>query len=142
MTGRTIAIDGRPIAHQLRGRGIPIVLVAGTGYPGATWPPEFVDRLTGRHAVLTFDQRGIGATPPSVERYSTRLFARDALGLMDALGLEPAHVLGHSMGGRVAQWMALDRPDRIRTLVLAASGPGQFRAVCLLSGSRQQCAFI
>jgi pimeloyl-ACP methyl ester carboxylesterase len=46
---------------------------------------------------------------------------------MDALGIESAHVLGHSMGGRVAQWMALDRPERLRTLILAASGPGQFR---------------
>ncbi len=123
----TIPVGGQPIAYELRGRGVPIVLVAGTGYPGATWPPEFVDRLTVRHAVLTFDQRGIGGTPPSEERYSTRLFAADAVGLMDALDLEAAHVVGHSMGGRVAQWMALDRPERVRTLVLAASGPGQFR---------------
>jgi pimeloyl-ACP methyl ester carboxylesterase len=124
---RTIEVNGHPIAYELRGKGVPIVLVAGTGYPGATWPPEFVQPLFVRHAVLTFDHRGTGATPASGEKYSTRLFAQDALGLMDALGLPPAHVLGHSMGGRVAQWMALDRPERIRTLVLAASGPGQFR---------------
>ncbi len=124
---RTIEVNGHPIAYELRGKGVPIVLVAGTGYPGATWPPEFVQPLLVRHAVLTFDHRGTGATPASGEKYSTRLFAQDALGLMDALGLPPAHVLGHSMGGRVAQWMALDRPERIRTLVLAASGPGQFR---------------
>ena len=77
--------------------------------------------------MLTFDHRGTGETPPSPEPYSTRLFAQDALALMDALGLDRAHVLGHSMGGRVAQWMALDRPDRIRSLILAATGPGQFR---------------
>lgn len=128
MTAPSIAVDGRPMAYELRGRGVPVVLVAGTGYPGATWPPDFVDRLAGRHAVLTFDHRGTGATPPSAEPYSTRLFARDALGLMDALGLGAAHVLGHSMGGRVAQWMGLDRPERLRTLILAATGPGQFRA--------------
>ena len=103
------------------------MLVAGTGYPGATWPSEFLRPLLTRHAVLTFDHRGTGATPASPERYSTRLFAQDALGLMDALRLPAAHVLGHSMGGRVAQWMALDRPERLRTLILAASGPGQFR---------------
>ncbi len=123
----TIESSGHPIAHELRGKGVPIVLVAGTGYHGATWPPEFTRPLLERHAVLTFDHRGTGKTPPSQGRYSTRLFAQDAIGLMDALGLPAAHVLGHSMGGRVAQWMALDHPERIRTLILAASGPGQFR---------------
>jgi len=122
-----IEVGGHPIAYELRGEGAPVVLVAGTGYPGATWPPAFLRPLLARHAVLTFDHRGTGATPPSAGRYSTRLFAQDAMALMDALGLPAAHVLGHSMGGRVAQWMALDRPDRIRTLVLAATGPGQFR---------------
>src|SRR5581483_11570851 len=119
--------NGHRIAYELRGTGVPLVLVAGTGYPGATWPPEFVAPLAEHHAVLTFDHRGTGATPPSPERYSTRLFAADALALMDGLGLERAHVLGHSMGGRVAQWMALDPPDRVRSLVLAAPGPGQLR---------------
>ena len=122
-----VDVGGRPIEYELRGSGTPLVLVAGTGYPGATWDDDLVLPLAARHAVLTFDHRGTGATPRSPERYSTRLFARDALGLMDALGLAKAHLLGHSMGGRVAQWMALDRPDRIRSLILAATGPGQFR---------------
>lgn len=124
---RTIDVNGQPIAHELRGSGVPLVLVAGTGYPGATWPPELVEPLAERHQVLVFDHRGTGSTPASAERFSTRLFARDALGLMDGLGLDAAHVVGHSMGGRVAQWMALDRPDRIRSLILAATGPGQYR---------------
>ena len=123
----TIDVNGQPIAYELRGQGIPLVLVAGTGYPSATWPPGFVDPLLECHRVLVFDHRGTGSTRASAERFSTRLFARDAVGLMDALGLEAAHVLGHSMGGRVAQWMALDRPDRIRSLILAATGPGQYR---------------
>lgn len=123
----SLDVGGHPIAYRLRGTGTPLVLIAGTGYPGGTWPDEFVGPLARKHAVLTFDHRGTGDTPPSAERYSTRLFARDALGLMDGLGLGPAHVLGHSMGGRVAQWMALDRAGRIRSLILAATGPGQFR---------------
>ena len=124
---RSADANGHPIAYELSGNGTPLVLIAGTGYPGATWPPELIAALAKHHAVLTFDHRGTGKTPPSPEPYSTRLFARDALGLLDALGLAPAHVLGHSMGGRVAQWMALDRPERLRTLILAATGPGQFR---------------
>jgi pimeloyl-ACP methyl ester carboxylesterase len=127
-SSKTIDVGGLPIAYRLRGSGVPLVLIAGTGYPGATWPDAFVDPLTEHHTVLTFDHRATGGTPATAERLSTRLFAADALGLMDALGLEAAHVLGHSMGGRVAQWMALERPGRLRTLILAASGPGQFRA--------------
>jgi pimeloyl-ACP methyl ester carboxylesterase len=119
--------DGRAISFEVRGQGIPLLLVAGTGYPGATWDDDIVGPLSERHTVVTFDHRGTGATPPSAERLSTRLFARDALDLMTFLGLTAAHVLGHSMGGRVAQWMALDRPDVVRSLILAATGPGQFR---------------
>jgi pimeloyl-ACP methyl ester carboxylesterase len=116
-----------PIAYEVHGRGDPVVLVAGTGYPGATWAPDLTEPLAERHAVLTFDHAGTGDTPSRDERYSTRGFAADALALLDSLELPAVHVVGHSMGGRVAQWMALDRPDRVRSLVLAATGPGQFR---------------
>lgn len=121
-----IDVNGLPMAYELRGSGVPLVLVAGTGYPGATWAASLVDPLAEHHAVLTFDHRGTGGTTSTPERYSTRQFADDAAGLMDALGLEAGHIVGHSMGGRVAQWMGLERPDRVRTLVLAATGPGQF----------------
>jgi len=122
-----LAVGDERIAYEVRGSGDPLLLVAGTGYPGATWPPELLAPLAASHTVITFDHRGTGDSPASADRYSTRLFAADALAVLDALGLPAAHVVGHSMGGRVAQWMALDRPDRIRTLVLAATGPGQFR---------------
>lgn len=124
----TVDADGHPITYELRGSGVPLVLIAGTGYPGATWPPQLLGPLAQRHTVVTFDHRGTGRTAASPGRYSTRLFASDAVALIDGLRLAAAHVVGHSMGGRVAQWMALDRPDRVRSLVLAATGPGQFRA--------------
>jgi pimeloyl-ACP methyl ester carboxylesterase len=122
-----IDVGGAPIDYSLRGNGPPLVLIAGTGFPGATWDEDLVAPLAAAHTVLTFDHRGTGATPASAERLSTRLFARDAVGLMDALRLPAAHVLGHSMGGRVAQWIALEQPHRVRSLILAATGPGQFR---------------
>jgi pimeloyl-ACP methyl ester carboxylesterase len=123
-----VEVGGVPLAYELRGAGPPLILIAGTGFPGATWDVDVVAPLAERHTVLTFDHRGTGDTPATSERLSTRLFARDTVGLMDALGVRVAHVLGHSMGGRVAQWIALDRPERVRTLILAATGPGQFRA--------------
>jgi pimeloyl-ACP methyl ester carboxylesterase len=120
--------DPVPLAHIVHGggAGTPLVLVTGTGYPGCTWPPSLVERLATERAVVTFDHRGTGATPGTPDRYSTRLFAADLATLLDDVGLGPVHVLGHSMGGRVAQWLVLDRPDLVRTLVLAASGPGQY----------------
>lgn len=122
-----VQVGGVTLAYELRGAGPPLVLIAGTGFPGATWDEDVVGPLAERHTVLTFDHRATGATPAGPERLSTRLFARDAVGLMDALGLPAAHVLGHSMGGRAAQWIALEQPERVRTLILAATGPGQFR---------------
>ncbi|HEU4571602.1 MAG TPA: alpha/beta hydrolase [Candidatus Limnocylindrales bacterium] len=121
-----VEVDGGPVAYRVVGEGDPLLLIAGTGYPGATWGPPLVDRLAARHAVVTFDHPGTGDTPSRRERYSTRGFAAIAAGLLDALDLPATHVVGHSMGGRVAQWMALDRPERVRSLVLAATGPGEF----------------
>lgn len=115
-----------PLAHDVRGSGPALVLVCGTGYPGATWPPSLVEPLASRYTVITYDHRGTGRTLGTADRYSTRLFAADLVGLLDELGLDDAHILGHSMGGRVAQWLALDAPARVRSLTLAASGPGQF----------------
>lgn len=114
------------LAYEVRGRGAPVLFVAGTGYPGATWSPAALDILAAEFAVITFDHRGTGDTPATPGPYTTRGFASDALGLLRALDTGPAHVIGHSMGGRVAQWMALDEPSLVRSLVLAATGPGQF----------------
>jgi pimeloyl-ACP methyl ester carboxylesterase len=112
------------LAHEVRGRGSPIVLLPGTGYAGTTWPASMIDGLATDHTVITPDYRGTGRTPGTDGPYATRLFAADVSALLRRLGAGPAHVLGHSMGGRVAQWVALDAPELVRSLVLAASGPG------------------
>jgi pimeloyl-ACP methyl ester carboxylesterase len=115
------------IHYEIRGEGPPLLLVAGTGYPGATWPEAFVEALAGHSKVIMFDHRGTGASTSGIGPYSTRMFAADATALLEGIGVDHAHVLGHSMGGRVAQWMAIDGPSTVRSLILAASGPGQYR---------------
>jgi pimeloyl-ACP methyl ester carboxylesterase len=127
MTTQTSALEPVSLAHEIRGSGPPVILLAGTGYAGATWGDALPGRLAARFSVISLDYRGTGDTPGTDGDYSTRLFAADAAALIDTLGLGPAHVLGHSMGGRVAQWLALDAPDRVRSVVLAASGPGEYR---------------
>ena len=120
--------NGITIRYEIEGEqdAVPLLMVTGTGYPGAmyrTGPSALLAEKGFR--VITYDHRGIGGSDKPDEPYSTRLFAQDASGLLQALGIERAHVLGHSMGGRVAQWMALDDPGRVRSLVLVASGAGQ-----------------
>lgn len=126
IAGDVTGLDARAVevAHRITGDGPPLLLLAGTGYPGSTWPDAFVDAMAASFTVVTMDYRGTGATPGTSDEYSTRLFAADARRLLRELGLAPAHVLGHSMGGRVAQWVVLDEPTIVRSLVLAASGPG------------------
>jgi pimeloyl-ACP methyl ester carboxylesterase len=114
-----------PIRYDTRGSGPGVLLVAGTGYPAATWPPEIVDGLARSHTVVTFDHRGTGASPGSPDDYTTRTFAEDAAAVLDAAGTGPAHIVGHSVGGRVAQWLAADRPDIVLSVTLASTGPGR-----------------
>ena len=120
----TVRVGELEMAYRIQGEGPALLMVAGTAYPGGTWYPALLDLLAERHTVITYDHRGTGKTAGQAGEFSTRTLAHDALGLLAALQVPSAHVLGHSMGGRVAQWMALDEPARVRSLVLAASGPG------------------
>ena len=115
------------MAHRVSGTGAPLLLIAGTGYAGDTWRlPELMAELERDRTVITFDHRGTGATPGTPGEYSTRLFAADAARLLDELDVGPVDAIGHSMGGRVLQWLILDRPELVGRAVMAATGPGQF----------------
>ncbi|WP_233265389.1 alpha/beta fold hydrolase [Leifsonia sp. AG29] len=143
-TAFAVADDGARIAFEERGTGVPVLLIAGqaTGMHG--WGP-FADALARDFRVLVYDHRGIGASDPGdPSRYGTRSFAQDAVAVLDAAGVAAAHVVGHSMGGRVAQWLAADEPARVRRLVLIATSASDRAAVRrepgavadLLSGDR------
>ncbi len=107
------------------GDGTPLMFISGTGWSGEHWKLEQVPYFSSSYRVIVFDHRGVGRSDRPAGRYTTRMFAEDAFGLLDAIGIsEPVHLLGHSMGGRVAQWMTLDQPERVRSLILAATGPG------------------
>jgi len=101
-----------------------LLLVAGTGYSGRTWPSVFLDELMDLTRIVMFDHRGTGNSPGTPGSYTTQMFARDASALVEKIGVRP-HLLGHSMGGRVAQWMALESQDLFESLILVASGTGE-----------------
>lgn len=112
--------------YEIHGSGPPLLILNGLGGNHLEWMPFQVPAWSPEYRVILYDHRGTGRSDKPDEPYTTRSLAADAVGLLDALNIgEPAHVLGPSHGGRIAQWVALDYPERVRSLVLAATGPGQ-----------------
>jgi pimeloyl-ACP methyl ester carboxylesterase len=119
------APDGTRIACQVRGRdrGRPLLLLSGQASSHAWWNGVRADFEADRITV-SIDYRGTGASDKPDGLYSTRGFAEDAVAVLDHLGIDRADVYGTSMGGRVAQWVAADHPDRVGRLVLGCTSPG------------------
>ena len=109
--------DGVDLHYELVGSGPPVLLIQGIGVTAEGWRPQ-VTGLAGQFQLLTFDNRGIGRSQPCAGPISIEVMADDARALMDAAGWASAHVVGHSMGGVIAQQLALDCPARVRSLVL------------------------
>jgi pimeloyl-ACP methyl ester carboxylesterase len=103
--------------------GTPVVLIMGFGISGRAWAPQ-VEGLKAHHRVVIFDNRGIGQSETSKTPYGFSDLADDTVGLMDHLGFERAHVVGVSMGGMIAQHLALRHPGRLQSLGLIATLPG------------------
>jgi pimeloyl-ACP methyl ester carboxylesterase len=117
-----LPLEGAEIFYETHGKGPPLLLMSGTACDGEFWKPHQVPEFSRDHTVITFDQRGTGKTRTRANDYSTRRLAADAAQLIAQVGLGPAIVLGHSMGGRVAQLLPLDHPQTTRRLILASSG--------------------
>jgi 3-oxoadipate enol-lactonase len=111
------------IAHEVRGEGPPALLVQGLGYARWGWDP-IAGPLARSFRVVTFDNRGIGDSDKPPGPYTVRLLAEDAVGVLDELGIERAHIVGASLGGMVAQELAAGWPKRVDRLVLCCTTPG------------------
>ena len=144
----TTVSTGITLEYEVHGEGDPLLLVMGLGGQLVAWPSSFIAGLVDRgFKVITFDNRDIGlstkvdAAPPtklqsamfSVSRrfaksaYLLSDMAKDAVGLLDALNIERAHVVGMSMGGMIAQTMAIEHPSRVRSLTSIMSTTGNPR---------------
>jgi 3-oxoadipate enol-lactonase len=111
------------IAWDEVGAGEPMLLIHGLGYGRWGWEP-LLPLLAERFRVISFDNRGIGGSAVPPGPYTAREMADDALAVLDAAGVEHAHVVGISLGGMIALELALDAPDRVDRLVLISTTPG------------------
>ncbi len=99
------------------GQGDPVVFIQGVGLHGDGWLPQ-TSVLSSRFRCLTFDNRGIGQSPVAGAPITIEQMAADTLEVMDAAGFDAVHIVGHSMGGVIAQQIALTAPKRVRSLAL------------------------
>jgi pimeloyl-ACP methyl ester carboxylesterase len=120
----TIAVDGARIAYRRIGRGRPLVIINGLAATSADWDPSFIDRLASTNELVLLDNRGIGASTDNGAPFDIARLADDTARVIEALGFDRAGVLGWSLGGFVAQTLALRRPALIDKLVLLSTDPG------------------
>jgi 3-oxoadipate enol-lactonase len=116
------AKDGVDIYYEVAGQGTPFLFLSETACDGAVWNIYQVPEFARDHRVVSIDYRGTGLSGKPSTQYSTDLFADDAATVLDHLGLDGAVICGHSMGGRVAQLLAVNHPRKVSKLVLASSG--------------------
>lgn len=142
--------DTVELTYESFGEGEPLLLIMGIGAQMVIWDEEFCEQLAARgFRVIRFDNRDVGESTrldqlgtPNVQKvlarrltgrtvrapYSLDDMADDTIGLMNALGLERAHLVGLSLGGMIAQCAALRHPERVRSLAILMSGPGELWA--------------
>ncbi len=126
---KTVHVGDIEMAYKVMGQGEPLVMIMGSGGAMDGWPKEFLDNLSSKYQVIVFDNRGMGYTTASPANFSIAQFANDTAGLMDALGIKQANVLGYSMGGMVGQELAIDHPEKAKRLILLATSCGGPQAI-------------
>ncbi len=129
-------VNGIEIYYEIHGQGDPLVLIMGLRRNVEWWFGQ-IPTLSKHFKLLVFDNRGAGRSDKPKTDYSIRLFADDTAELMKSLNIKKAHVLGVSMGGYIAQELAINYPEMVKGLVLGCTSPGGQRAV-MMSSERLQ----
>ncbi len=118
----TIPVNGVNLFYEMRGRGQPLLFLHGLGSSTREWEDQ-IDEFSKNYQVIAYDLRGHGRSDKPAGPYTMELYAADTAGLLDALKVQSAHVVGLSLGGAVAFQLALDHPERVKSLVIVNSGP-------------------
>ena len=124
-----INVNDINIYYEIHGKGFPLVMMTGLAGDTNWWSLEEVKAYSHYFKLIIFDNRGAGRSDKPKKEYSIDQFATDTLRLMDALKIEKAHILGSSMGGMIAQEIAINHPERVEKLVLCSTHCGGIRKV-------------
>jgi len=119
-----LQVDGAQIAYRRIGHGRPLLVLNGFAATSADWDPSFIDVLASSNELILVDNRGIGSSTDDGGPFGIDQLADDAARVIEMLDVERSSVLGWSMGGFIAQRLALQHPDRINRLVLLSTNPG------------------
>ena len=112
------------VAYKMFGQGDPIILFNGASDGMDAWDPSFLTGLSSNHTVIAFDSRGIGNTTAGSKPYTMQQLANDTAGLLDALKIPKADVMGYSLGSNTAQAFTISYPEKVNSLILVASTCG------------------
>lgn len=145
---KVIDVDDISVGYSMVGRGDPLLLIMGFGGTQDYWGFPFLTELSKHFRVIVYDNRGVGETSIGGDSPSIKRFAQDAAGLLKALNIDRAHVMGWSMGSYIAQELAIAHPDLVDGLVLYSScsdhgvaesiSPGSFRSIFKLNVSDEK----
>ncbi len=125
---QSASFNGIEIYYEVYGSGIPVILISGLGYPAWEWH-RMIPYLAARYQVIAFDNRGVGKSSKPAGPYTAEILAEDTVALLDHLSIPQAVVVGHSMGGFIAQALALAYPERVSKLVLCSTNFGGSRHI-------------
>jgi pimeloyl-ACP methyl ester carboxylesterase len=120
----TIPVDGAQIACRRLGTGQPLLVLNGFAATNADWDPLFLKTLASANELILLDNRGIGGSTDDGRPFSIEQLAHDAARVIETLGFERTSVLGWSMGGFIAQTLALQHPQRVEKLILLSTDAG------------------
>jgi pimeloyl-ACP methyl ester carboxylesterase len=119
-----VKVNDIHVYYEVKGEGFPLVMITGLSGNTDWWDPRVIQGLSKNFKIVMFDNRGAGRTDVTDRECTIKLFADDTAGLMDALKISRAHVLGISMGGMIAQELALNHPEKVEKLVLCSTNCG------------------
>ena len=120
----TAKIGAVDIYYEEQGQGDPVLLAPPSWWPCDTWKVSVVPFLSKRFRAIVFDCRGTGYSSKPDDGYTIEQFAKDCAGLLEYLKVSRCHAAGFALGGQIAQALAIQRPDLVATLTIAAAGAG------------------